>query len=316
MDNKLMVSVSMITYKHEAFIQHAIEGVLIQETNFEYDLIIADDCSPDKTQEIVENIIASHPKGNLIKYFRHKKNIGMQPNGFFVANQCHGKYIAICEGDDYWTDPLKLQKQVDFLEANEKYGMVHTDFIAYNELLQKMENYFPKADTNDSCFYNLLTENNSIGTLTVCFRKQLLLDYFNEINPNQQNWLLGDLPLWLYIANKSKIHFINEITAVYRRLNESASNFQNYDNKINFEQSVYDVRMFFYQKFSPNNIRTKKRIKFLFSTNKLRINLNFNGSFLQFIFLFISSLYVVVSKKNFIEVLKLGLLKLSLLLKK
>lgn len=117
----LMVSVEMITYKHEAYIKQAIEGVLMQEINFEFELIISDDCSPDATQEIVQNIIENHPKGYRIKYFRHKENIGMQANGIFAFEQCLGKYIAICEGDDYWTDPLKLQKQIDFLEANLKF---------------------------------------------------------------------------------------------------------------------------------------------------------------------------------------------------
>jgi glycosyltransferase involved in cell wall biosynthesis len=148
MENKLMVSVDMITYKHEAYIAQAIEGVLMQETNFEYDLIIADDCSPDKTEEIVKNIIATHPKGHIIKYFRHEKNIGMNQNGLFAVQQCKGKYIAICEGDDYWTDPLKLQKQVDFLEANLAYGLVFTNATIYNQNLEK----------------NVFTTNHSFNT--------------------------------------------------------------------------------------------------------------------------------------------------------
>jgi glycosyltransferase involved in cell wall biosynthesis len=124
MENKVVVSIDMITYLHEAYITQAIEGVLMQKTNFEIELIIADDCSPDKTEEVVKNIITTHPKGHIIKYFKHESNIGMQANGMFAAKQCSGKYIAICEGDDYWTDPYKLQKQVDFLEVNEGYSSI------------------------------------------------------------------------------------------------------------------------------------------------------------------------------------------------
>jgi glycosyltransferase involved in cell wall biosynthesis len=145
-----MVSVNMITYGHENYISQAIEGILMQETNFEYDLIIADDCSPDHTQEIVERIIKNHPKGYKIKYFRHKKNIGMQANAMFAFEQCQGKYIAICEGDDYWTDPLKLQKQVDFLETNSEFtfSMGRVDIFVENtgEVIKMKEHVNPNKE--------------------------------------------------------------------------------------------------------------------------------------------------------------------------
>jgi glycosyltransferase involved in cell wall biosynthesis len=132
--NKPMVSVSMITYKHEAYIKQAIEGVLMQETDFDVDLIIADDCSPDKTSAVVNEIIKTHPNGFRIKYFRHDTNIGMQANGQFATEKCVGKYLAVCEGDDYWTDPLKLQKQVDFLESYLDYGYCTHRYKIYDEV--------------------------------------------------------------------------------------------------------------------------------------------------------------------------------------
>ncbi|MBP7508034.1 MAG: glycosyltransferase family 2 protein [Prolixibacteraceae bacterium] len=116
-----LVSVHMITYKHEQYIRQAIEGVLMQVTDFGYDLIIADDCSPDKTPEIVNEIIRTHPKGSCIKYYRHSENLGMTKNGLFAFSKCTGKYIALCEGDDYWTDQMKkyksLQKQIQFQDT-------------------------------------------------------------------------------------------------------------------------------------------------------------------------------------------------------
>jgi glycosyltransferase involved in cell wall biosynthesis len=133
MNNTVLVSVVMITYKHEAYIKQAIEGVLMQETNFEYELIISDDCSPDLTKQVVDDIIANHKKGNKIKYFRHEKNVGMQNNSAFALLKCNAKYIAICEGDDYWIDPLKLQKQVDFLENNPNYSFCCHSYKIYNQ---------------------------------------------------------------------------------------------------------------------------------------------------------------------------------------
>ena len=121
-----LVSVVMITYNHEKYIQQAIEGVLMQKINFHIELIIADDTSPDQTENIVKKIIVEHPNGHWIKYTKHKFNKGVSKNFTWALKQAKGKYIALCEGDDYWTDPLKLQKQVDFLEENENIGLVST----------------------------------------------------------------------------------------------------------------------------------------------------------------------------------------------
>lgn len=111
----------MITYGHEEFIREAIEGVLMQQVNFDLELIISNDCSPDKTDEVIQEILKHHPLAAKIVYIRHDTNIGMMPNFIFALQQCKGKYTALCEGDDYWTNPHKLQKQIDFLEANQEY---------------------------------------------------------------------------------------------------------------------------------------------------------------------------------------------------
>ncbi|MFV5703590.1 glycosyltransferase [Flavobacterium sp. XS2P12] len=132
MSSTPQVSVCMITYGHEEFILQAIEGVLMQECDFVIELVIANDASPDTTDEIIQAIIKNHPRGSWIRYTKHEKNIGMIPNFIFALKKCKGKYIALCDGDDYWTDPLKLQKQICFLEANEDYTLCFTRFIVKN----------------------------------------------------------------------------------------------------------------------------------------------------------------------------------------
>jgi glycosyltransferase involved in cell wall biosynthesis len=115
----------MITYQHENYIRDAVGGVLMQEGDFDIELIIGDDCSSDDTGNIIKDIINNHPKGHIIKYHRHKKNIGLTPNFAWALHKCKGNFIAICDGDDYWTDPYKLQKQLDFLEANSTVVLTH-----------------------------------------------------------------------------------------------------------------------------------------------------------------------------------------------
>jgi glycosyltransferase involved in cell wall biosynthesis len=212
MEYKLMVSVNMISYKHEAYIAQAIEGVLMQETNFEYDLIIADDCSPDKTEEIVKNIIATHPKGHNIKYFRHEKNIGMQANALFAFHQCKGKYIAFCEGDDYWSDPHKLQRQVDFLEQNPSFSMCFHSVDMRYELKNDAFAYLqPK---NSTLYFTDLLFTHMIATCSLVIRKEFVpVPYPNWI----MGLVMGDIPIELLLVSKGPAHYFNETMAVYRR---------------------------------------------------------------------------------------------------
>ena len=111
--NNVTVSVLMITYNHENFIREAIEGVLMQKTDFPIELIIGEDCSTDGTRKIVMEYASKYP--DIIRPLLPDSNLGMMKNFIETMQAATGKYIALCEGDDYWTDPYKLQKQVDIL---------------------------------------------------------------------------------------------------------------------------------------------------------------------------------------------------------
>ena len=115
---KPVVSICCIAYNHEPYIEDALEGFLIQETDFPFEILIHDDASTDKTADIIHEYEARYPK--LIKPIYQTKNQysqGKKPS-YFNFERAQGEYIAMCEGDDYWIDPLKLQKQVDFLKKN------------------------------------------------------------------------------------------------------------------------------------------------------------------------------------------------------
>ncbi|TDG37711.1 glycosyltransferase [Pedobacter changchengzhani] len=243
-----MVSVSMITYGHDNYIIEAIAGVLTQKANFAIKLIISDDCSPDNTERLVKALIENHPNGHWIEYYRHEKNIGMNANAAFASSKCQGKYVAICEGDDYWTDPLKLQKQVDFLEANKGYGLVYTRAKLYVEATKN----FIGETGGPIITYRDLLEYNPIPTLTVCFKRKFLdsLGNFKETG----DLSLGDLPLWLTIAYQEKVGFIDEITAVYRLLKESASQSIDISKNIRFLNDALRVRISFLESIDQTNL--------------------------------------------------------------
>ncbi len=121
---KPIVDILMVTYNHESYIAQAIESVLSQKTKYIYRLLIGEDCSTDSTQQIVLDYYKKYP--DKIELYLWKKNMGVSRNTIELWRRCQGKYIAYLEGDDYWTDPKKLEKQISFLEEHREYiGAVH-----------------------------------------------------------------------------------------------------------------------------------------------------------------------------------------------
>jgi len=201
----------MLTYNQEDYISQAIEGVLMQETNFLYELVIGEDCSTDQTTKICSEYAKKYPK--IIKLLINENNLGLGHNYVKAYAECNGKYVAICDGDDYWIDPFKLQKQVDFLTHNPIYSIIYT----------KNERLFPTGiklgpkeqnRPHTTNFENLVFENY-ITSVTVLFKNKPLLPEMNE-------WIkelpYGDWLTYLWITvDGSKIYFLNDTTAVYRK---------------------------------------------------------------------------------------------------
>lgn len=166
-----MVSICCLTYNHEKYIAQAVEGFIMQETNFAFEIIIGEDCSKDGTRKILEEYVSRYP--DKIKLITSAYNVGASNNGVRVFKAARGKYIAVCDGDDYWTDPLKLQKQVDFLERNEKFVMCghYSKKITENNEIHYI-NFNPKPLVYS--FSDVMAEKNTnTSTLTILFRNSV-----------------------------------------------------------------------------------------------------------------------------------------------
>ena len=214
--NTPFLAVYMITYNHEKYIGQAIESIVSQRTNFNYKLFIGDDCSTDNTSIICEEFMQRHP--DKIELLVHKKNIGATANAKSIYKKCidsNAKYIAMCEGDDYWTDPYKLQKQIDFLEANLDYAIHYTNacYVVESEnfVLNNKNKLVLESIESKHIDQKLLLNQNIIITLTTVFR--------NPYKPYPE-WLLdvklGDWSLHIINSLGGKIFYSNECTAVYR----------------------------------------------------------------------------------------------------
>ena len=205
------VSIFILTYNQEAVIAQTLEGALMQQTAFHFNLVIGEDCSTDGTRSICEAYAKQYPdKITLLPAL--DKNIGLIANYMRTIKACDGKYIAICDGDDYWTDPLKLQKQVAILEANSQYAIVYT---RYTRLFPD-GSFKPAVLLNtqkETGFLDLL-ENNYIPSVTVMFRN---IQHEEAVPEWIVNHPYGDWPTYLWILkNGGSIYFLDEDTSVYR----------------------------------------------------------------------------------------------------
>lgn len=206
-----IVSVRTSTYNHGAYIRDCIEGVLSQKTDLPVEYIIGEDCSTDGTREVVFAYAQKYP--DIIRVITADRNVGMKANGYRTRSACRGMYVAICEGDDYWTDPLKLQKQVDFLEAYPEYSLCfHNVSMKYEDgSREQHQAYRPKGMKSTITLEDVLWSPLLI-TCSVMFHNGLLREY--------PDWFFeapfGDWPIFVFLAQRGDLGYLDEVMAVYR----------------------------------------------------------------------------------------------------
>lgn len=220
--DKPLVSICSITYNHAPYIRQCMDGFLMQKTNFPFEIIINDDCSTDGTTEIIKEYAAKYP--DLIKPIFHDENQYQKGvRGIFVKfvfPKAQGKYLALCEGDDYWIDPLKLQKQVDFLETHLDYSMCFHRAKIENEI--NKPNVFIHCSMIEDRDYtgDELFRTWTVPTASMIFRREVL----NYKNITDKRILYGDIILILRCAEFGKIKGMSSEMSVYRIQQNSATN--------------------------------------------------------------------------------------------
>ena len=215
-----VVSVTVATYQHVNYIKECLDGILMQKTNFPIEIIIGEDGSTDGAQEICKEYAHAHTdkirlfiRDRKLSQYKDKDGSIQRFNGLWNRMSCRGKYIAFCEGDDYWTDPLKLQKQVDFLESHPDYVMCSHRFKQYmqKEGIYKDDWY---GDISDGIVYDLDTLIHGgwyHHPLTVMFRSDKL-----DIEEYSQYPYTMDAVLFFHLLKKGPGIMLNEDMAVYR----------------------------------------------------------------------------------------------------
>lgn len=270
---KYMVATRCMTYNQAEYIEEALQGFTTQEIDFPVVFIVVDDASTDGEQKVLKDwadknlqkkddgtlwkdmsygqlaasLIIGKPLMNFVilllneNYYqsgRHSLKMKYISEWFD-----HAKYNALCEGDDYWTDTKKLQKQVTFLENNSDYGMCYAQCLFFNQEQSK----FDELPYGKECcsFEALLSSYNPIATLTAMFRSNLETEFNRLFGEYVFKWKMGDYPRWLFFSHESKVFFMEEIVGVYRVLSNSSSHSSSVYKKIEFDNRFFDIKCFF-----------------------------------------------------------------------
>ncbi len=237
----ILVSVLMPAYNHGKYIAQAIESFLSQEgigaQNAE--LIIGNDASTDNTLSIAQSYSEKYP--HRIKLYSYSQNRGLIGNYRFLVEQAQGKYLAILESDDFYTDNLKLDKQVKYLEANPNCSLVFTSGRYVNEAGEeigvKLEDERVLPDNNGALYKSVLF-SNPVLAVTACFRKSVFDTNCNLREFEENKFVTFDYPVWIALAHNCDFYAMADVTCSYRVSSASISNNSNYNKREEFYNGI------------------------------------------------------------------------------
>lgn len=273
---KFKVCCRCFTFNQAKYITDAMNGFTMQQTSFPFVCCIVDDASTDGEQDVIrkyveenfdfsEGSVAYHKETDYahITYAQHKTNkncyfavLDLKDNHYSQGKPKMGylsewrdmcEYEALCEGDDYWIDPNKLQKQVDFLDNHPDYSMV----CAYHKVLFEESGYIsypPKVVEKDMMYGDFVISNN-VATATNMYRLPMYRAYLREIDPITKGWYMGDVPLWLYMSANGKVRKQGFIPIVYRNHKGSASHPEDIQIWYKMKKSCEDCIDYFLEKY-------------------------------------------------------------------
>lgn len=247
-----MVSIRCATYNQEQYIGQALDSFLMQETNFPFEIVVHDDASTDRTADIIREYEKKYPL--IIKPIYEKENQYSKRDGSLqriISEACKGKYIAFCEGDDYWTDENKLQKQVNVLESNSNYTFCHTGFSFFYQKKQQFEINHPVPSISDILNKQIaILDYNRyrVQTNTVLMRS----DAYKNVKANKdcfnKRFFMGDTQMWILLLEIGDCFYLEDNTAVYRINDESACRGGSYSKQLRFLISCEEMRLYFFKR--------------------------------------------------------------------
>lgn len=257
----MLISVVVLTYNHEEYLEQSIDSILDQKGDFKLEVLIGNDASPDNTKEILKKY-GLNPK---VKIYNREKNMGASKNLYDLLTKSKGEYIAILEGDDYWTDVYKLEKQVKFLEKNREYVMSFTESYTIDKNGKEIgEKLLKKSEIVD--LEDLLFNRAEIATGTIIFRNVFLNNNDNRVKKLLTSGnIICDLSLFSYLIKFGKFYNLREKTGAYRYINKNSTSYSSmaeHKQLLEMERVIKGVLEFYSEnKFVKNYLlRTQRKL--------------------------------------------------------
>src|SRR5690554_5461801 len=255
-DEPIMVSVVVATYNHEKYIAQTIDGILMQETNFRVEILVNDDASTDSTAQVVKEYNREYPQ--LFRNFYQPENQyskGVKPWIDILFPIAKGKYIAICEGDDYWTDPFKLQKQVDFLEENSDFSFSFHDALVIDENTGKQHLRIGNRAIDTVVDLKSVIIQNNFPTASLVYRTNV----YNSVSEKILKTSKGDYALVIRLAEKGLGKYISEVMSAYRLHEGGVWSSMSMDYKLTESVKFYDLLYDYFEDPAIRKVIVQKR---------------------------------------------------------
>ncbi|WP_372807226.1 glycosyltransferase [Pontiella sp.] len=275
-DVEPVVSVSLITFNHAAYIRECLDSLLGQDTDFPYEICLGEDESSDGTREICIDYAKKHPD-RIRLILRSQSEPGREKfrsqgvyNFIETCRDCRGKYQAICDGDDAWIDPLKLQKQFDIMQNDPSISLVHSDFDIYAEATgQRVRNSIKTRGASQSVVPDsakfrcqIILRDYEVVSSSTFVKTADLLDIFEKNMDLFRVLPMGDIPVWCELLNYGTFYFIDESLCLYRLLPESDSNSNSARKRFEFINGASNLGIIFGSKYDlPMDVLRSEKIK-------------------------------------------------------
>lgn len=256
--DEVVLTVFTPTYNQENYIEKCIEGIVTQKTNFKFNLVISDDCSTDSTRNIIKKYEEKYP--DIVKCIYREKNLGPMNNFIYSLNDIHTKYVALCDGDDFWTDKNKLQTQYDFLEKNHKYSLcfhqteIFYDDHSHDSIIHPI-NQKKTIELDDILNENMIVANSVLYRWKYQKKDSLIKEFPKNIVP-------GDYFINIMHISTGKGYFIEKVMSKYRKQ----------PNGMWYLQSNPNTQDLFYLKYGKKYLRFYKSVEKILGLSKERLS--------------------------------------------
>ncbi len=249
-----LVSVIVTTYNHEPYLAEALNAILSQECDFGVEIILGEDCSSDNTLGICKTFALQY--SDRITLITSAENVGWRANYRRCVEAARGKYIAFCDGDDYWCDNSRLAEQVVLMEQNPNIGLCYT-LAERREGEGRLVGRFPIGEGHTSL--DAMLHDWCVENCTTLASRESVLDYYATEKPeNHPEWLTEDLPMWLYVAAHSEVAYIDKVTAVHRVFPDSVSHSTSLAKRLAFCDSSSNIKLWFDERY--NNSKQRRHL--------------------------------------------------------